>query len=142
VRPLRLPWKAPDLGCLAAFADTGGGLDLFAAFWLLGGRSDQAFFPHPGLPGTTRRFRGATLARLVDFRGCTVAAGGLACSSAFDVVVLKPSRRLCLPERLAAGGSYAEAPIKMTGVYLLGESRPMRAILRVNWPDWSPFIVR
>lgn len=71
MRPLRLPRKAQDLGCLAAFADTGGGLDLFAAFWLLGGRSDQAFFPHPGLPGTTRRFRGATLARLVDFRGCT-----------------------------------------------------------------------
>jgi len=27
----------------------------------------------------------------------------------------------------------------MTGVYLLGASGPMRAILRVNWPDLVPF---
>jgi hypothetical protein len=60
-----------------------------AAFWLLGRRpADLAFFADLGLPGATRRFRGATLARLVAFGGSTVAAAGaLARSSAFDVMV-------------------------------------------------------
>jgi hypothetical protein len=65
------------------------GLACLAAFWLLGRRAAElAFFPDLGLPGATRRFRGVTWARLVAFGGCTVAAaGGLACSSAFDVMV-------------------------------------------------------
>jgi hypothetical protein len=60
-----------------------------AAFWLLGRRSAElAFFPDLGLSGATRRFRGVTWARLVAFGGWTgAAAGGLACSSAFDVMV-------------------------------------------------------
>jgi hypothetical protein len=60
-----------------------------AAFWLLGRRSAElAFFTDLGLTGATRRVLGATWARLVAFGCCTVAAaGGLACSSAFDVIV-------------------------------------------------------
>jgi hypothetical protein len=64
-------------------------LACLAAFWLLGRLSAElAFFPDLGLPGATRRLRRATLARLVAFGGCTVAATGvLACSSRFDVMV-------------------------------------------------------
>ena len=63
--------------------------------WLFGGLlafgppfGRAGFLPGLGLAGAIRRFRAATLARLVAFGGCTVAAaGGLACSSAFDVIV-------------------------------------------------------
>jgi hypothetical protein len=68
-----------------------------AAFWLLGRRSAElAFFPDLGLPGAPRRFRGVTLARLVAFGGCTVAAAGvLACASAFDVISQSPDTAKC-----------------------------------------------
>jgi hypothetical protein len=50
--------------------------------------AELAFFPDLGLPGATRRSCGVTLARLVAFGGCTGAAAGvLACSSVFDVMV-------------------------------------------------------
>ena len=64
-------------------------LAYLAALRLLGRLlAGMAFFPDLGLPGATRRFRGATWARLVAFGGWTgAAAGGLACSSAFDVMV-------------------------------------------------------
>ena len=55
----------------------------------LGRRSAElAFFSSLGLPGATRGLCGATLARLMAFDGWTGAsAGGLACSTAFDVSV-------------------------------------------------------
>jgi hypothetical protein len=53
-------------------------LACLAAFWLLGRRSAElAFFPDFGLPGATRRFRGATLARLVVLGGCSMAAAAV-----------------------------------------------------------------
>jgi hypothetical protein len=72
------------------------GLACLAAFWLLGRRFDElAFFPDLGLPGATRGFRGVTLVRLLAFGGCTVAAEGvLACSSAFDVMVILLIRQM------------------------------------------------
>jgi|SRR6516164_2699861 hypothetical protein len=99
-------------GCLAAFADTGG-LGLFSGLLALGRRSAElAFFPDPGLPCATRRFRGATSARLVGFGGCTVAAGGeFNRFSAFDVIVLKSNvDDSAFPSGWhSAGGSCGEA---------------------------------
>jgi len=61
---------------------------MFGGLVAFGRRSAEvAFFPGFGLPGATRPLRGATCAPFGAFCGCTVAAaGGLACSSAFDVM--------------------------------------------------------
>ena len=80
---------AQDLGCLAALAGIGGGVGLFGGLLAFGPPFGRAgFLPGLGLAGAIRRFRAATLARLVAFGGSSVAAaGGLAWSSAFDVMV-------------------------------------------------------